>query len=69
METTTEDVPGTSEPEVTTEQTPGTNAPEATEPNETKDPEEKDPGCGSAVSMGIALIAILGTAIIVKKRD
>jgi hypothetical protein len=71
---TTEPTPGTSNGEVTTEQTPGTttpdtNSPEATEPDETTDPEVQDPGCGSAVSMGIALIAILGTALIMKKRD
>lgn len=64
--TTTEPTPGTSGSEVTTEKTPG---PEATEPNQTEDPGVEDPGCGSVVSMGIAIIAILGTALIMKKRD
>lgn len=73
-EGTTEHTPGTSNDEVTTEQTPGTtapdtNAPEATEPDVTTEPDVQDPGCGSVVSMGIALIAILGTALIMKKRD
>ena len=67
--TTTEPTPGTSESEVTTESTPGTTAPEATDPEVTTEPDVEDPGCGSAVSMGIALIAILGTALIMKKRD
>lgn len=66
---TTEPIPGTSESEVTTESTPGTSAPEATDPEVTTEPDVVDPGCGSAVSMGIALIAILGTALIMKKRD
>ena len=47
----------------------GWASPEATEPDETTDLGIEDPGCGSAVSMGIALIAILGTALIMKKRD
>lgn len=68
-EVTNEPTPGTSESEVTTESTPGTTAPEATEPEVTTEPDVEDPGCGSAVSMGIALIAILGTALIMKKRD
>jgi len=68
-EVTTEPTPGTSNDEVTTEQTPDTNGPEATEPDVTTEPDVQDPGCGSAVSMGIALIAILGTALIMKKRD
>lgn len=67
-EVTTEPAAGTSE-EVTTESAPGTTAPEATKPEDTTDPTVSDPGCGSAVSMGIALIAILGTALIMKKRD
>ncbi len=72
-ETTTESTPGTDAPG-TTEQTPGTTAPEATDPEATDpeattDPGVEDSGCGSAVSMGIAFIAILGTALIMKKRD
>ncbi|MBQ3228843.1 MAG: hypothetical protein IJB43_09690 [Clostridia bacterium] len=69
VDTTTEPTPGTSEPDVTTESTPGTSAPEVTDPDVTTEPDVEDPGCGSAVSMGIALIAILGTALIMKKRD
>lgn len=78
---TTEQTPDTSEPEVTTETTPvETTEPEVTtdsasgteetpsESDEETDPDD-DQGCGSAISMGIALIAILGTAIIMKKRD
>ncbi len=68
-ETTIEPTPGTSGSEVTTESAPGTTAPEATDPEVTTEPDVEDPGCGSAVSMGIALIAILGTALIMKKRD
>lgn len=68
-EVTSEPTPATSESEVTTESTPGTTAPEATAPEVTTEPDVEDPGCGSAVSMGIALIAILGTALIMKKRD
>ncbi len=67
--TTTEPTPGTSGSEVTTESAPGTTAPEVTDPEATTEPDVEDPGCGSAVSMGIALIAILGTALIMKKRD
>ena len=42
------------------QQTPTTNAPAKTE-------EKK--GCGGFVAGGIALVAILGTAVIIKKRD
>ncbi len=66
---TTEPATGTSGSDVTTESDPGTTSPEATEPDESTDLGIDDPGCGSAVSMGIALIAILGTALIMKKRD
>ncbi len=62
VETTTESIPGT---DATTE-APGTDA---TEPDATTEPDVQDPGCGSVVSMGIAIIAILGTALIMKKRD
>ena len=58
------DVDGTSAPVVTD--------PEATTEVEVTDPEiigGDDKGCGSIVSAGIAIIAILGTAIIMKKRD
>ncbi len=69
--------PETSEPDVTTESAPGTDsesvpgttAPDATEPGDETDKTDPDDGCGSVVSMGIALIAILGTALIMKKRD
>lgn len=72
---TTEQTPVTSEPDVTTEETPGSDnesstgpeTPDATDPADTD--KTGDNGCGSAVSMGIALIAILGTALIMKKRD
>lgn len=58
--------PGTTESEVTTEST-GTEETPSESDNETEPSD--DEGCGSAISMGIALIAILGTAIILKKRD
>ncbi len=52
------------------------DTPDVTEPdsNVTSDDETEpdvieDPGCGSVVSAGIAVIAILGTAVIMKKRD
>ena len=54
-----------------------TSAPVVTDPEATTEVEVTDPeviggddtGCGSIVSAGIAIIAILGTAIIMKKRD
>ena len=74
----------TTEGETTTapEQGEDTNAPENPETTDEADPEgttsegdETDPevveddGCGSIVSIGVAFIAILGTAVIMKKRD
>ena len=57
----------TAEPEQTAEATEPaapeqTNAPAVTEPAEKK-------GCGGFVAGGIALVAILGTAVIIKKKD
>ena len=57
----------TAEPEQTAEATEPaapeqTNAPAVTEPAEKK-------GCGGFVAGGIALVAILGTALIIKKKD
>ena len=57
----------TAEPEQTAEATEPatpeqTNAPANTEPAEKK-------GCGGFVAGGIALVAILGTAVIIKKKD
>ena len=77
---TTQTPETTEEPEVTTapdttEEPEVTTAPETTEtPVDTTKPEDttgsnKDKGCGSVVSAGIAIIAILGSAIILKKRD
>jgi hypothetical protein len=66
---TTAPSPETSADEVTSEQTPGTTAPESKDPEQTTEPAIEDPGCGSVVSAGIAIIAILGTAIVMKKRD
>ena len=77
---TTQTPETTEEPEVTTapdttEEPEVTTAPETTEtPVDTTKPEDttgsnKDKGCGSVVSAGIAIIAILGSAIIMKKRD
>ena len=68
-DTTTAPAPETSAEEVTSEQTPGTTAPESKDPEQTTEPAIEDPGCGSVVSAGIAIIAILGTAIVMKKRD
>ena len=47
-------------PEATQAPTPGTQAPAKTE-------EKK--GCGGFVAGGVALVALLGTAVIIKKRD
>ena len=54
----TTDAPVVTDPVGTTTEDEGTDT-GATEEN----------GCGSVVSAGIAIIAILGTAIIMKKRD
>lgn len=70
----------TQEPEITTapettEEPAVTTAPETTEtPAATTKPEDtteqkKENGCKSAISVGVAFIAILGSAIILKKRD
>ncbi len=51
--------PEATEPEATEPQTPdATDAP---------DPEKK--GCGGMVAGGVAIVAIIGTALIIKKRD
>lgn len=67
----TTDPVDTTDPVVTSESTTDTDAPEQTDPvtPDSTDNSGSDDGCGSAVSMGIALIAILGTALIMKKRD
>ena len=67
---TTEEPEASTDPQ-DTEKTPdeSTKAPDATtEPDNTTEP-KKEKGCRSTVSMGIAFIAILGRAIILKKRD
>ena len=50
-----------------------TEAPAATEaPAQTEAPEDTEPtksGCGSFVAGGVAILAILGTALVIKKRD
>ena len=62
----------TKAPEETTatpEETPAeseTKAPEATKAPETTAPEKG--GCGAAVGLGVAIIALFGTAIVFKKR-
>ena len=48
-------------------QAPETQAPETQAP-ETNKPEEKK-GCGGMIAGGVAIIAILGTALIIKKED
>ena len=65
---TTVEVEVTNAPE-TTEEPNVTEAPSVTtEPNETTE-SKNEKSCGSVVSAGIAIIAILGSAIILKKRD
>lgn len=67
---TTEPVETTEDPEVTdAPETTASPAPETTEKPEDTDSDKKENGCGSVVSAGIAIIAILGSAIILKKRD
>ena len=56
--------PETQAPET---QAPETQAPETQAP-ETNKPEEKK-GCGGMIAGGVAIIAILGTALIIKKED
>ena len=57
----------TAEPEQTAEATePAT--PEQTDAPANTEPAEKK-GCGGFVAGGIALVAILGTAVIIKKKD
>lgn len=79
-EATTQPPETTLEPEITTapettEEPAVTTAPETTEtPADTTKPEDtteqkKENGCKSAISVGVAFIAILGGAIILKKRD
>lgn len=45
----------------------GTNAPQQTDAPASTEPAKS--GCGGMVAGGIALVAILGTAVIIKKRD
>lgn len=67
---TTEAPVDTTKPDETTSGSEVTNAPEGTTaPEVTTDDDKKEKGCRSAVSAGIAIIAILGSAIIMKKRD
>ena len=81
---TTQKPEETTQPPETTVEPDVTTAPETTEePAETTAPEtpadttksedttdsKKEDGCGSVVSVGIAFIAIFGSAIILKKRD
>ena len=75
---TTEGGDTTTDPGVTTDPTvtdPTVTDPAQTDP-ETEDSDDEtepdvieDTGCGSVVSAGIAIIAILGSALILKKRD
>ncbi|MBR6577846.1 MAG: SGNH/GDSL hydrolase family protein [Clostridia bacterium] len=44
-----------------------TEAPTATEPTTEPAPEKK--GCGGMIAGGVAIIALLGTAIVIKKKD
>ena len=67
---TTEPVETTEAPEVTdAPETTASPDPETTEKPDDTDSDKKEKGCGSVVSAGIAIIAILGSAIILKKRD
>ena len=65
---TTEPVETTGEPEVTTFPETTETPAVTTKPDDTTEP-KKEKGCKSAVSVGVAFIAILGSAIILKKRD
>ena len=65
---TTEPVETTGEPEVTTSPETTETPAVTTKPDDTTEP-KKEEGCKSAVSVGVAFIAILGSAIILKKRD
>ena len=58
--------PETEAPAVETE-APATQAPEATKAPETEAP--KEGGCGSMIAGGVAILAIIGTALVIKKRD
>ena len=51
----------------TTEAPAETNAPEATKAPETEAPKAEG-GCGSAIASGVAIVALLGSAIVFKKR-
>lgn len=50
-----------------TEAPAATNAPEATKAPETEAPKSEG-GCGSAIASGVAIVALLGSAIVFKKR-
>ncbi len=65
---TTEPTETTGEPEVTTSPETTETPAVTTKPDDTTEPKKED-GCKSAVSVGVAFIAILGSAIILKKRD
>ena len=74
VEDTTVAPPVTNPPETTDTDPDETTNNSVTDPSETTKPEDttdskKDKGCKSAVSVGVAFIAILGSAIILKKRD
>ena len=72
-ETTKEPEPEVTEPEATTAS--GGDATDAPNPEQTQAQQggeqktEEKKGCGGFVAGGVALVAILGTALIVKKRD
>ena len=76
-EVTTEEVT-TEAPEVTDEVTTEapvvtdepTDAPEATDaPEQTTAPSREEKGCGGMIAGAVAVIALLGTAIVFKKKD
>ncbi len=50
-----------------TEAPAATNAPEATKAPETEAPKSEG-GCGSAIASGVAIVSLLGSAIVFKKR-
>lgn len=61
----------TEDPSVGTTDAPAvsTDGEGTTDPSEDTEPDKPKNGCKSAVSFGVAFIAILGTALIMKKRD
>ncbi len=58
----------THNPEETNKGNEATDPADTTKPDDTTNP-KKENGCKSAVSVGVAFIAIFGSAIILKKRD